>query len=215
MRSWGIRASGSGILRCLTLTEFHLILQVCQVCWVKSLTLRFTAHLLSLSTEAMWRVVFVHLCPSGWAESGHPDPSARRKVPRAEDRLYLPTQRPEHLAQALRGADEMPPATTKAAITGKEKFQVAVWITPGTIPGLQSPLSGLSTKPAFGQNTSWQKHCCWWDFSSLKMDWRNYAHSIVIFPMFSFKIPLCSVFSPWKTQSFSLQKIYTASLPPK
>lgn len=74
------------------LTEFHLKLQVCQVCWLKSLTLRFTALLLSLSTEAMWRAVFVHLSPSGWPESGHTDANAHRKVHRTEGRQYLPTQ---------------------------------------------------------------------------------------------------------------------------
>lgn len=91
-RIWEIRAPGSGILRCLTLTEFHLKLQVCQVRWLKSLTLRFTAILLSLSTEAMWRAVFFCLDPSGWPESGHTDADAHRGAHRAEDRHYLPTQ---------------------------------------------------------------------------------------------------------------------------
>lgn len=36
--------------------------------------------------------------------------------------MCLHKQRPEHLAQTARGADESPPATTKASVTGKEKF---------------------------------------------------------------------------------------------
>lgn len=92
VRIWEIRAPGSGILRCLTLTEFHLKLQVCQVCWLKRLTLGFTAHSLSQSTEALGRAVFVHLGPSGWPESEHTDADALREVHRTENRHYLPTQ---------------------------------------------------------------------------------------------------------------------------
>lgn len=90
VRIWEIRAPGSGIVKCLT--EFHLKLQVCEVCWLKSLTLRFTANLLTLSIQAMGRAVCVHLGPSGWPESGHTDADAYRKLHRAEDRHYVSTQ---------------------------------------------------------------------------------------------------------------------------
>lgn len=183
-RIWEIRALGSGILRCLTLTEFHLKLQVCQVRWLKSLTLRFTAILLSLSTEAMWRAVSVCLDPSGWPESGHTDVNAHRGAHRAEDRHYLPTQ-----TETWTFGTDTKGCRWNSSSNHQSSYNREGKVLSGCLDhhrdspwAAVTPFSAQQQKTAFGQNTSWQIHCCWWGLSFLKMDWRNDVHSIVSFP---------------------------------
>ena len=60
----------------MILTGFHLKLQVChRVCWLKSLTLRFTASVLRLSTEAVrgnGKVEAVVLLGDRWVDTQTP-----------------------------------------------------------------------------------------------------------------------------------------------
>lgn len=135
VNKWESRGPASGILRCLILIGFHLKLQVCQVCWLKSLTLRFTTFLLRLRAEAVrgngkvvgdlhppWSLWVI----GGWmhkpqCSQANPNPGSWQQA--LEAYHCLPSWRSEHLAQTSRAAEGSPPATTKAAVTRREIYK--------------------------------------------------------------------------------------------
>lgn len=186
------------------------------MCWLKSLTLRFTAPLLSLRTEAMgrwrWRLLQVI---GGWTHKprcskANPNPGSWAQALWA---YHCPLGwRPERLAQTLRGADGTPPPPHIHQSSHNREGKAAS----GYLDHLgDCPWAAITLFSAQQYKTClWKKYILaktlllvrcegWWGGGFRKVGWRNHVLSVVSSSnvWFGFKMPLCSAFSALPTKS--------------